>query len=319
MRVLVYDGELRLDPDRPRPTPGRGEALIRVRVAGICDTDLEIAKGYMGFRGVPGHEFVGTVEACEDASWVGRRVVGEINCECGACDLCRRDLGRHCPNRTVLGIVGRDGALGEYLTLPAAKLHGVPDSIPDEEAVFTEPLAAALEILEQVHLRPTDRVVVLGDGKLGLLAAQVLALTGCDLTTVGRHREKLGIVADRGLKVREADQGLSDLAGADVVVDCTGDPAGFAAARELVRPGGTLVLKSTFHGDQRVNLSSLVVDEVSLVGSRCGPFGPALRLLDRGEIAVRPLIADRFPLEEGLAAFHKAGERGALKVLLDIS
>lgn len=319
MRALVYDGELRLDGDYPCPQPGRGEALVRVRLAGICNTDLEIVKGYMGFRGVLGHEFVGQVEACDDGSWVGRRVVGEINCACGACHLCRRGLGRHCPDRTVLGIAGRDGALGEYLVLPAANLHPVPDSIPDEVAVFTEPLAAALEIAEQVHVRPTDRVVVLGDGKLGLLVAQVLALTGADLTAVGRHREKLAILADRGLNAREAGQGISDLAGADLVVDCTGQPEGFDAARELVRPGGTLVLKSTFHSDQRVDLSSLVVDEVSLVGSRCGPFAPALRLLERGGVAVRPLIVGRFSLEEGLVAFDRARQRGALKVLVGIN
>jgi alcohol dehydrogenase len=319
LRALVYDGELRLDGDYPRPTPERREALIRVTAAGICNTDLEIVRGYMGFRGVLGHEFVGRVEACDDGSWVGRRVVGEINCACGACRLCHRGLERHCPERTVLGIAGRDGALGEYIVLPAANLHAVPDSIPDEEAVFAEPLAAALEIAQQVHIRPADRAVVLGDGKLGLLAAQVLALTGCDLTAVGRHREKLAILADWGLNAREADEGISDLKGADLVVDCTGRPEGFDAARELVRSGGTLVLKSTFHGDQRVNLSSLVVDEVSLVGSRCGPFAPALRLLERGEVAVRPLIEGRFSLEEGLAAFDRAGEQGALKVLVDIA
>ena len=326
MHALVYDGEaLRLREDYPRPGPPPGEALVRVRLAGICNTDLEIVRGYMGFRGVLGHEFVGTVEECAAGSearseaeclMIGQRVVGEINAYCGECSTCRAGRPTHCPNRTTLGIWGRDGAFAEYLTLPVRNLHRVPDTISDEEAVFTEPLAAALEILEQVHLRPTDRVVVLGDGKLGLLVAQALALTGCDLLAVGRHREKLAILARRGIPTAlEAEaEGLA----ADVVVECTGRPEGFAAARRILRPRGTLVLKSTYHGYVEADLTGLVVDEITLVGSRCGPFPPALRLLQRGLVDVRSLISAVYPLAQGVEAFARAAEPGVLKVLLRV-
>lgn len=317
MQALVYDGEaLQLREDYPRPVPPPGEALVRVRLAGICNTDLEIVRGYMGFRGVLGHEFVGTVEEAEDRSLIGQRVVGEINAYCGECPTCRAGRPTHCPHRTTLGIWERDGAFAEYLTLPVRNLHAVPDGISDEEAVFTEPLAAALEILEQVHLRPTDRVVVLGDGKLGLLVAQALALTGCDLLTVGRHREKLAILARRGIPtLLEAEaEGLA----ADVVVECTGRPEGFAAARRILRPRGTLVLKSTYYGYVEADLTGLVVDEITLVGSRCGPFPPALRLLQHGLVDVRSLISAVYPLARGVEAFTRAAEPGVLKVLLQV-
>jgi threonine dehydrogenase-like Zn-dependent dehydrogenase len=317
VQALVYDGEvLQLREDYPRPVPPPGEALVRVRLAGICNTDLEIVRGYMGFRGVLGHEFVGTVEEAEDRSLIGQRVVGEINAYCGECPTCRAGRPTHCPHRTTLGIWGRDGAFAEYLTLPVRNLHTVPDAISDEEAVFTEPLAAALEILEQVHLRPTDRVVVLGDGKLGLLVAQVLALMGCDLLAVGRHREKLAILARRGIPtLLEAEaEGLA----ADVVVECTGRPEGFAAARRILRPRGMLVLKSTYHGGVEADLTGLVVDEITLVGSRCGPFPPALRLLQRGLVDVQPLISAVYPLDRGMEAFARAAEPGVLKVLLQV-
>ncbi len=317
MQALVYDGEaLRVREDYPRPVPPPGEALVRVRLAGICNTDLEIVRGYMGFRGVLGHEFVGTVEEAEDRSLIGQRVVGEINAACGECPTCRAGRPTHCPYRTTLGIWGRDGAFAEYLTLPVRNLHAVPDTVSDEEAVFTEPLAAALEILEQVHLRPTDRVVVLGDGKLGLLVAQALALMGCDLLTVGRHREKLAILARRGIPTaRESEaEGLT----ADVVVECTGRPEGFAAARRILRPRGTLVLKSTYHGRVEADLTGLVVDEITLVGSRCGPFPPALRLLQRGLVDVRALVSATYPLVQGVEAFARAAEPGVLKVLLRV-
>ncbi|HEY76974.1 MAG TPA: alcohol dehydrogenase catalytic domain-containing protein [Thermoflexia bacterium] len=321
MRALVYDGEaLRLREDYPQPVPPPGEALVRVRLAGICNTDLEIVRGYMGFQGVLGHEFVGTVVECADGtaapSLVGRRVVGEINAYCGECPTCRAGRPTHCPNRTTLGIWGRDGAFAEYLTLPARNLYPVPDGLPDEAAVFTEPLAAALEILEQVHIRPTDRVVVLGDGKLGLLVAQVVALLGCDLVVVGRHPEKLAILARRGVSTALA--GETDGLVADVVVECTGRPEGFATAKRLLRPRGTLVLKSTYHGQVEADLTALVVDEISLVGSRCGPFPPALRLLQRGLVDVRPLISEIYPLSEGEKAFARAAEPGTLKVLLRV-
>lgn len=327
MRALVYDGErLLLRDDYPRPAPMPGEALVRVSMAGICNTDLEIVRGYMGFQGVLGHEFVGVVEDCAAPSetqseaecrpLIGQRVVGEINAYCGECPTCRAGRPTHCPNRTTLGIWGRDGAFAEYLTLPIRNLHVVPDGVPDEVAVFTEPLAAALEILEQVHLRPTDRVVVLGDGKLGLLVAQVLALVGCNLTAVGRHREKLDILARRGIPTALESEAEGLLA--DVVVECTGRPEGFAVARRILRPRGTLVLKSTYHGRVEADLTGLVVDEITLVGSRCGPFPPALRLLQRGMVDVQPLIRAIYPLAQGVEAFARAAEPGVLKVLLKV-
>ena len=318
MRALLLDKGLQIVEDHPAPEAVPEEALIRVRVAGICNTDLELVKGYGAFRGIPGHEFVGVVERAPGAEdWEGRRVVGEINAACTKCPTCLAGRPTHCPNRTTLGIAGRDGAFAEYLTLPVRNLHPVPDSIPDEIAVFTEPLAAACEILEQVHVRPTDRAIVLGDGKLGLLCAQVLALTGCDLTVIGRHEEKLDILARRGIPTRlESD---NDSAGnADVVVEATGHPAGFAAACRLVRPRGTIVLKSTYHGSVGADLTTAVVDEITLIGSRCGPFAPALRLLERGSVVVIQLVQARYPLSQATAAFERAAQPATLKVLIDI-
>lgn len=318
MKALVYDGELRLVGDYPRPKPLPGEALVRVKLAGICNTDLEITRGYMDFHGVLGHEFVGVVEACAGTpELIGQRVVGEINTACGNCPTCLAGRPTHCPHRTTLGIWGRDGAFAEFLTLPVVNLHPVPDRVSDREAVFTEPLAAACEILEQVHLHPTDRVVVLGDGKLGLLVAQVLGLTGCDLRVVGRHAEKLAILQRQGIPTILADEARQ--VQADVVVDCTGHPDGFLAARAMVRPRGMLVLKSTFHGINQVNLTALVVDEVQLVGSRCGPFAPALRLLARKLIDVEPLIDAVYPMDKAVAAFERANTKGTLKILLEVT
>jgi alcohol dehydrogenase len=317
MRALVFDGGLRLARDHPRPQPGSREALVRVQLAGICNTDLEIMRGYMGFQGVLGHEFVGLVEEAADAGWVGRRVVGEINCACGQCPTCLAGRPTHCPHRTTVGIAGHDGVFAEYVQLPLANLHAVPEGVSDRQAVFVEPLAAALEIPEQLHIRPSERVVVLGDGKLGLLVAQVLALAGCDLLAVGRHLEKLASLERLGIPVRLSSAAADLDAGcADVVVDCTGRAEGFAGARRLVRPRGRLVLKSTFHGDNQVNLTSLVVDEVTLMGSRCGPFAPALRLLARGLVDVEALIDSEYPLEQGLEAFERAATAGVLKVLV---
>ena len=321
MRALLLDGKLKLVEDYPTPEPPPGEALIRVDVAGVCSTDLELVKGYRQFRGVPGHEFVGVVERAPGAeAWEGRRVVGEINVACGDCPTCRANCPTHCPNRTTLGINGRDGAFAEYLTLPVANLHPVPDAVSDEVAVFTEPLAAACEIVQQVHVRPTDRVIVVGDGKLGLLCAQVLALTGCHLTVVGHHREKLEIVARQGIATALDDADAASLTdvegGADIVVEATGHPRGYAAARRLVRPRGTVVLKSTYHASLEVNLTEVVVDEITLVGSRCGPFAPALRLLERGLVEVAPLIQARYPFSTVLTAFEQAAQPGALKVLV---
>ena len=314
MRALVYDGQLRLVHDYPQPALVAGEALIRIKLAGICNTDLEITRGYMGFHGVLGHEFVGVVERCADAAWLGQRVVGEINCYCGTCPTCLAGNPTHCPQRTTLGIGGRDGALADYCVLPVCNLHRVPENVSDEDAVFTEPLAAALEILEQAHIRPTQHVIVLGDGKLGLLVAQVMRLSGCDLLVVGRHRDKLALLEQQGIPTRHASEEMKEMA--DVVIDCTGQPQGFATARAMVRPRGTLVLKSTFHDQNEVNLTSIVVDEVTLVGSRCGPFAPALRLLAMGLVDVQPLILATYPLEQSLAAFERARGKGALKVLV---
>jgi alcohol dehydrogenase len=314
MRALVYDGQLELQTAYPQPVPAGGEALLQVKLAGICNTDLEITRGYMGFRGVLGHEFVGVVERCDDPTLVGQRVVGEINCYCGACPTCLAGNPTHCPQRTTLGIDRHDGCMADYCVLPARNLHVVPEHVSDEQAVFTEPLAAALEILEQVHIRPTDRVVVIGDGKLGLLVAQVLRLTGCDLLAVGRHDDKLAILARQGIVTCPSVDCPEEQA--DIVVDCTGQAEGFLTARAMVRPRGTLVLKSTFHGQNEVNLTSLVVDEVKIVGSRCGPFAPALRLLDQRLVDVEALITSIHPLEDAVAAFGRARTKGTLKVLV---
>jgi alcohol dehydrogenase len=279
---------------------------------GICNTDIEITRGYMGFYGVLGHEFVGTVVACDDGSWVGQRVVGEINAACLRCPSCLRGDETHCPNRTTLGIDRRDGAMAELVSLPVSCLHRVPEQVADEAAVFTEPLAAAVEILEQSHLRPTERVAVVGDGKLGAMVVQVVRLTGCDLTLVGHHPERWALYEAQGVRCTHSD---SPPAGTfDMVVDCTGNPAGLATARSLVRPRGRLVLKSTVQADTQLNLTALVVDEIQLIGSRCGPFAPALKLLERGLIATEPLISAEFALGDGLAAF--AATRGRMKVLL---
>jgi threonine dehydrogenase-like Zn-dependent dehydrogenase len=319
MRALVLDEELQFVEDYPTPTPAPGEALIRVRMAGICNTDMELVRGYMHFQGVPGHEFVGVVERAPGAEvWEGQCVVGDINAACGICATCLAGRRTHCPHRTTLGISGRDGAFAEYLKLPVSNLYAVPDSIPDEVAVFTEPLAAACEILEQVHVHPTDRVIVLGDGKLGLLCAQVLALTGCELTVIGRHADKLDILARRGIATlcvaRNAT--VEELPRADIVVEATGHPDGYATARTLVRPRGTLVLKSTYHGAVEADLTMAVVDEITLVGSRCGPLAAALRLLKRGAVDVAALVEACYLFDDILRAFTHAGQRGARKVLV---
>ncbi|MEJ2208909.1 MAG: alcohol dehydrogenase catalytic domain-containing protein [Anaerolineae bacterium] len=314
MRALVFDGQLRLERERPIPTPPPGQVLLRTLLAGICNTDLEIVRGYAGFRGVLGHEFVARVERAEDESLLGQRVVGEINISCGTCVDCQAGRPTHCARRTVPGIHGQDGTLADYFCLPARNLYAVPDGLPDERAVFVEPLAAACRIPQQVHVRPGQHVIVLGDGKLGLLVAQVLALSGCDLLAVGHHEEKLAILATRGIATRLGHEGLE--AEADVVVECTGQAAGFQAARQLVRAQGTLVLKSTYHGKVQADLSALVVDEVHLVGSRCGPFPAALGLRARGLVDVDPLVEAVYSLDEAPAALEHAGRRGALKVLV---
>jgi threonine dehydrogenase-like Zn-dependent dehydrogenase len=308
---------------RERPLPSKsGEALVKVRLAGICATDLELVRGYYPFTGVLGHEFVGEIvsvpleprpQSAVTPS-VGQRVVGEINAACGQCEQCLNGRRTHCERRTVLGIVNRDGAFAEYLTLPLENLHAVPERISDESAVFTEPLAAALEICEQVHVQPTDRVLVIGAGRLGQLVAQALALTGCSLRVIARHEVQGKLLAGRGIScIDEAEIHPSRW---DIVVEATGSPDGYALARKAVRPRGTLVMKSTYKGDVTVNFSSLVVDEITVVGSRCGPFGPALRLLESRQVDPSALISAEFPLREGLRAFDHASGPGAMKILV---
>ncbi|HOX38730.1 MAG TPA: alcohol dehydrogenase catalytic domain-containing protein [Candidatus Brocadiia bacterium] len=317
MKAIMLNGGPALRDDCPEPVPGEGEALVRVTLAGICRTDIELAKGYMNFRGIPGHEFAGVVESCESRpELAGRRVVGEINCPCNSCPTCMAGRGNHCPNRTVLGISGRDGAFAECLTLPAANLHEIPDNVPDERAVFTEPLAAAFEVLKQDAVRPSDSVLVIGDGKLGLLVAQVCSLACADVSLLGRHRERALTLAGKGVRCFFGD----DLPAVqyDVVIECSGNPDAMANALPLCRPGGKLVLKTTVAGNHAVNLTVAVVNEITIIGSRCGPFEPALRALERGAIDTDALIEDTYPLELGVSALRKASEGGRLKMLLRV-
>ncbi len=318
MRGLVLEQGLSLQTDRPKPTPSPQEAIIQVLQAGICSTDLHLMKGYMEFQGVLGHEFVGIVDhSSANSSLIGKRVVGEINAACQSCQTCLQGNPTHCPNRTTLGIMGRDGAFADYLSLPIENLYPLPEAISNEQAVFIEPLAAACEIPQLVTIKPKDRVVVIGDGKLGLLCAQVLALTGCHITLLGRHSERHIWLAAKGLAVTSDIQEIPR--GADIIVEATGSPEGLAMATQLVRPRGTIVLKSTYHGEVLVNMTELVINEISVIGSRCGPFAPALRLLAAGMIEVEPLIHSRFPLTDGIEAMNQAAQPGTLKVLLNMS
>jgi len=313
--VWLENNEISLSDAPPPRRPD--EALIKIRKAGICSTDLELVKGYYPYTGILGHEFVGEVVEADGedrASWIGQRVVGEINVVCNQCEQCRNGRPTHCENRTVLGIVNRDGTFAEFTQLPIANLHRVPDSVPDEMAVFTEPLAAALEIQQQIQIKPTDRVLLVGAGRLGQLIAQTLALTGCDLRVVARHPHQQSLLTGRGIRIIPEEEIQSWRW--DVVVEATGSPSGFALARKAIRPRGTLVMKSTYKGEMNVNFSSIVVDEINIVGSRCGPFEPALRLMESRQIDPTILIAEEFKLEEALKAFERAAETGALKVLV---
>ena len=312
MRALRWDGtRLTLARDFREPVPAAGEALVRVRFAGICRTDLEITRGYLAFRGTPGHEWVGEVVAADDLTWRGARVVGEINLGCGTCAACVSGLARHCPHRRVTGIVEADGALADCLLLPVANLHRVPDAVADRDAVFTEPLAAAFEILDQVPTVAGAHAIVLGDGKLGLLVAQVLAGAGADVVLAGRHQAKLARA--RALGIRTADPEP----GADLVVDATGSPEGLVRALALLRPRGTVVLKTTVASEHRLDLAAAVINEVTIVGSRCGRFAPALTALAEGRVAVAPLIDAVYPLDDALTAVAHAARPGTLKVLVD--
>ena len=298
-------------------TPSRkpDEALVKIRKAGICSTDLELVKGYYPYTGILGHEFVGEVVDAQDASWIGQRVVGEINAVCGQCEQCLNGRPTHCENRTVLGIVNRDGTFAEFTQLPISNLHRVPDSVPDEMAVFTEPLAAALEIQQQIQIKPGDRVLLIGAGRLGQLIAQTLALTGCDLRVVARHTHPQNLLKARGIRIIAEDE-IKPWRW-DIVVEATGSPSGFSLARQAIRPRGTLVMKSTYKGEMSVNFSSIVVDEINIVGSRCGPFEPALRLMQTRQVDPTVLITNEFKLGEALKAFERAAEAGVLKVLVE--
>ena len=299
----------------PRPEPGVGEVLVRVHLAGICGTDLQILRGYHSFRGVIGHEFVGEVASPEDSPWLGQRVVGEINIGCGKCDLCRGGLARHCRERRVLGIINHDGAFAQYLTLPAANRHPVPPEVPDEVAVFTEPLAAALRVVESALISPGDCILIIGDGSMGLQAAWTLALNGAQVTLAGHHQGHLALARPYGVETLLAE----DLPAGDyqVVVEASGSPSGLELALSRVRPLGIVILKSTYIDRYPLDPATIVVPEVRLVGSRCGPFPPALRLLRRGWVDPRPLINRTFPLSRGLEALAWAQQPGVLKVLLD--
>ncbi len=321
MRALVFDqsGEVRFDGGYPEPVLQNGDALVRVTHAGICNTDLEIIKGYMGFAGVLGHEFTGVVESAPSKALINKRVVGEINCGCGACSLCKGGAGNHCPDRSVVGIVGRDGAFADYLAIPQKNLHIVPESVPDTEAVFTEPLAAAFEIIKQGLIHPGDRVAVLGDGKLGLLIAQVVALTADDVTLFGHHPDRLKIAQQRGVKTCLTDQTSGSAEHKfDVVIEATGSSDGLGQAIDMIKPCGTIVLKTTSADRSGIDMNRIVIDEIKLVGSRCGPFDMALDALESKAVDVQPLITAVEPLDNGINALHKASNKEQMKVLLDI-
>jgi threonine dehydrogenase-like Zn-dependent dehydrogenase len=311
--IWLEDQQISLrDVERPASAD---EAVIRIRKAGICSTDLELVKGYYPYTGVLGHEFVGEVMQASDAAWVGKRVVGEINAVCGKCEACLNGRPTHCENRTVLGIVNRNGVFAEYTSLPPANLHVVPDSVPDEAAVFTEPLAAALEIQQQVHVGPTDRVLLIGAGRLGQLIAQTLALTGCNLHVLVRHARQRELLRARG--IHTVGEGEIIPHKWDLVVEATGSSQGFELARKAIRPRGTLLMKSTYKGDVTVNFSSIVVDEITILGSRCGPFEPALRLMESRQVDPTVLIEAEYDLKNGMDAFEHAAHPGVFKVLLN--
>jgi threonine dehydrogenase-like Zn-dependent dehydrogenase len=329
MKALRYENQTLAIAEVPKPNAD-GEVLVQVTLAGICNTDLEIARGYAGFEGTLGHEFVGVIEEMSEARASARasldtepanlrpgaRVVGEINAGCGNCDLCRSGDSRHCAQRTVLGIVGRDGAHAEFLKLPIGNVVPVPDEISDEAAVFTEPLAAACGILERASVDQNTKLGVIGDGKLGLLCAQVLTTTGAEVTLIGKHESKLEIAKRRGIDTTLGGNTKQLSRQFDVVVEASGSPSGFDLALDLLRPRGVLVLKSTFYGNTEMNAARIVVDEIRIVGSRCGRFAPALELLKNKKIEVESLISEEFALADAVRAMSRAGEAGVMKVLL---
>ena len=311
MRGVYCDGRsIRLERNLPEPTVGTDEVLLQVRAAGICDTDLQLARGYMGFQGILGHEFVATDPE-------GRRVTAEINNACRSCAVCLAGCFGHCPNRTVLGILGHDGAMADRVAVPAANIHVIPDSIEDLDAVFIEPLAAAFRITEQVPLGPDVAFAVVGDGKLGLLCAWVARSRGARVTLIGKHLEKLKL-AGEGIETILLDDLRNSRRRFPIVADCTGSPTGLSTALSLVEPLGTVVLKTTIAGEHTLNLAGIVIDEVKVIGSRCGPFPKAIQALAEKTIDVRPLIGEVQPLDNAEEAFRRAGSRGARKVILEL-
>jgi threonine dehydrogenase-like Zn-dependent dehydrogenase len=315
MRAIVLAGrDVAFETERARPSPGDGEVMVRVLRAGVCETDLQLIRGYMGFNGVLGHEFVGVPE---DGPYAGQRVVGEINCNCRECATCLAGRPTHCPGRTTIGIVNHDGVFADFVTVPQHNLHLVPDTVETDAAVFTEPLAAAFQIPEQLSLARTDRVVVLGDGRLGNLCAQVLAGICDPVLVVGKHPDKLALLDALGIETTLLDDLQADRL-ADVVVDCTGSDTGLPTALALVRPRGTIVLKTTVAGTQQMPWAPVVIDEVTIVGSRCGPFDRALEALAAGSVSVLPMISERFDLSQGIDALAAATRPGVLKVLIDV-
>lgn len=320
MKAIVFDNELKLDNNYKKPIPQKGEALIRVTLAGICNTDYEITKGYMGYVGVLGHEFVGVVEEVngEDQSWVGKRVVAEISwgCDDPNCEWCAKKNYRHCPNRHTIGIWKKDGCMAEYLTVPTNILFEVPENVADEQAVFVEPLAAACEILEQLHIEPTSKILVLGDGKLGLTTALTLNAHNLDVLLVGKHQNKLDIAKAQGVKTELLENFIPRKF--DVVIEATGSASGFEMSMSLTKPRGVLVLKSTVASGKELNLAPIVIDEITVLGSRCGQFGPALRLLENKRIDFTPFITKTYSIDDALEAFEANKSKESLKILIKI-
>ena len=319
MKAVVFNEELKLVNDYPKPVPKKGEALVRVTLAGICNTDYEITKGYMGYNGILGHEAVGVVEEIndEDKSLLGKRVVSEISYGCKEpdCEWCAQKLYRHCPNRHTLGIWQKDGCFCEYFTMPLEVLFEVPENVEDEQVVFVEPLAAAIEITEQLHIKPMDKVVILGDGKLGLITALALNALNINVTLVGKHQNKLDIAKKQGVEVRLLNN-FEIKKEYDIVIEATGSVSGFETAMALTKPRGVLVLKSTVAASKEFNLAPIVIDEITVLGSRCGQFPPALRLLKSGKIDLKPMISATYSIDKALEAFEKNKEKDVLKVLL---
>jgi len=320
MKAIIFDGALKFVDDYPVPEPGEQEALVRVSMAGICNTDVEITKGYLGFRGIMGHEFVGIVEKAPEyaAGFIHRRVVGEINNGCNTCDYCKAGLQKHCSSRTTLGIQGKDGIFAEHAVLPVSNLHVVPESVSDEEAVFIEPLAAAYEIQEQIVIKPAHAILVLGDGKLGLLCALVLNRSGAQVTLAGKHDQKLKIAGNQQIQtVNIETETLGKEKKYDIVVEATGSAEGFETALQYVKPRGIIVMKSTIASLQKINLAPLVIDEVTLIGSRCGPFEAAIQALAQKQIDVKPLISGIYTARDAEDAFKAAMKKENLKIIID--